>query len=341
MNQRGMPSEWRVGVWPMAREPLLHRTGRFLYRCLGLDRENEYALRAHNALEPEDSNALLTGRLAAGHPFMVGRLGTSEAACLLNYLDIVARRKGSPLSRLHARWQGKFAHWNDAWVLQLCRNAGFFNPSPSDLESFAQLWLRDLRFMDAAAVWKFVPGESFLLERYAASALRINPSGLEPYYFDDPWSAQLEGRRILVVHPFDKTITSQYAKRKHIFANPKILPAFQLRVVRAVQGLAGNRPAFDTWFEALRHMTSQIDQVEFDVALIGAGAYGIPLAAHVRRLGKTAVHMGGALQILFGIKGRRWDSMPAISRFYNEHWVRPATSEQIADGQAVEGGCYW
>jgi hypothetical protein len=36
-----------------------------------------------------------------------------------------------------------------------------------------------------------------------------------------------------------------------------------------------------------------IDCLEFDVALIGAGAYGLPLAACVKRLGKKAIHMGG------------------------------------------------
>ena len=170
--------------------------------------------------------------------------------------------------------------------------------------------------------------------------MRLQPCGLEPYYFDDPWSAQLEGRRGLVVHPVDRTIAEQYTKRTRFFAHPGILPDFELRTVRAVQGLAGSRPPFDTWFAALHHMIAQIELVEFDVALIGADAYGLPPAAHVRRSGRTAVHMGGALQILFGIKGRRRDAIPEISRRYDQHWVRPGRDEQVSGSQSVEGGCH-
>ena len=54
-------------------------------------------------------------------------------------------------------------------------------------------------------------------------------------------------------------------------------------------------------------MKAQIDKEDFDICLIGAGAYGFPLAAYVKRKGKKAVHLGGALQLLFGIKGSRWE----------------------------------
>ena len=51
--------------------------------------------------------------------------------------------------------------------------------------------------------------------------------------------------------------------------------------------------------------------------------------------------MSGATQLLFGIKGRRWDTHPQISKLYNPAWVRPAPAEQPTNKQAVEGGSYW
>ena len=45
-------------------------------------------------------------------------------------------------------------------------------------------------------------------------------------------------------------------------------------------------------------MEDGIAEIDFEVALIGCGAYGLPLAAHVKRLGKKAVHLGGATQNL-------------------------------------------
>ena len=44
---------------------------------------------------------------------------------------------------------------------------------------------------------------------------------------------------------------------------------------------------------------------------------------------------------MFGIKGKRWDEMPEISKYYNEYWVRPNKNEVVKDGNKVENGCYW
>ena len=50
----------------------------------------------------------------------------------------------------------------------------------------------------------------------------------------------------------------------------------------------------------------------FDVAIIGCGAYGMPLAAMLKQAGKQAIHLGGATQLLFGIKGKRWEEIKTI-----------------------------
>jgi hypothetical protein len=144
-----------------------------------------------------------------------------------------------------------------------------------------------------------------------------------------------------VIHPFVDSISKQYKKRELLFKDPSILPEFELLTLRAVQSLAGTPTPFHSWFEALDSMKDQIDRLNFDVAIIGAGAYGLPLSAHVKACGKVAVHMGGSTQILFGIRGKRWDDMPAFSDFINEHWIRPAAHEMITHAKKIEDGCYW
>ena len=84
-------------------------------------------------------------------------------------------------------------------------------------------------------------------------------------------------------------------------------------------------------------MENEISRKDFDVALIGCGAYGFPLAAYVKRLGKQAIHVGGPLQLYFGIKGKRWDN----SGLYNEYWISPSDNERPKNLNKVEGGCYW
>ena len=88
------------------------------------------------------------------------------------------------------------------------------------------------------------------------------------------------------------------------------------------------------------------------VVLLDLGAFNVQLGSlsscgsltHVvvqHGTGHVAIQMSGATQLLFGIKGRRWDTHPQISKLYNPAWVRPAPAEQPANKQAVEGGSYW
>ena len=99
------------------------------------------------------------------------------------------------------------------------------------------------------------------------------------------------------MHPFSETIESQYKnKKKKLFKNSEVLPEFaSLQTIKAVQSIAGNPVGFDTWFDALDWMKSEIDKKDFDIALLGCGAYALPLAAHIKRMGKKVVHMGGVL----------------------------------------------
>ena len=80
--------------------------------------------------------------------------------------------------------------------------------------------------------------------------------------------------------------------------------------------------------------------MDFDIAIIGCGAYGFHLAAHVKRIGKKAVHLGGATQALFGIIGKRWENNK-VSFYINENWIRPLLEEIPENANTVEGGCYW
>ena len=91
-------------------------------------------------------------------------------------------------------------------------------------------------------------------------------------------------------------------------------------------------------------MKKQMDQTDYDIALIGCGAYGMPLAAHAKRMGKKSFHLGGSLQLLFGIIGKRWENYPSIylyKQLFNEHWVRPDLSESVTNSEVVEDSAYW
>jgi hypothetical protein len=99
-------------------------------------------------------------------------------------------------------------------------------------------------------------------------------------------------------------------------------------------------------------MKAEIDKQDYDVCLIGCGAYGFHLAAHIKRSGKKAVHLGGSLQLLFGIKGKRWEDpnygvkewgipFGSYSELINRDWVRPGDVYKPKNADKVEGACYW
>ena len=89
-------------------------------------------------------------------------------------------------------------------------------------------------------------------------------------------------------------------------------------------------------------MEDEIDRCEYDAVIIGCGAYGMSLAAHVKRRGKVALHLAGWTQMLFGVYGERWVSQqPKYSSVINDYWIRPSDNERIKNGSMVENGCYW
>jgi hypothetical protein len=150
---------------------------------------------------------------------------------------------------------------------------------------------------------------------------------------------------VLVVHPFAYSINMQYSKRRKLFSDPDFLPQFELCVVQAPQTVNDGRglgsTGFSSWFEALESLKFRVGQADFDVAIVGAGAYGFPLASFVKSLGKVAIHLGGATQLLFGIWGNRWNSDVDMQSLRNRNWVRPSASETPVNSEDIEGAAYW
>lgn len=271
------------------------------------------------------TNEWIKQKIEKGEPFVVSRFGKTELGCITQYykkkLFGIARRK-------------RIYHY-------LCNLSGFFPESFELIDDFCQMILMNIKEIDLLGIWK-VPMENFFINRYMINAEITNLREIEPYYSTHPWSEALKGKKVLVVHPFSETIKSQYMKREHLFEDKRILPEFTLITYQAVQTIAEEADdRFDSWFDALNHMADQIEKVDFDIALVGCGAYGMPLAIRIKQMGKQAIHMGGALQILFGIKGKRWDTHPQISKMYNVYWVRPSQEESPKGKEGVENACYW
>jgi len=306
-----------------------------------------------NSLKPaceqdsEIASKLIYDALISAKPIMIARFGGFELSTVVNYIGITNKNKSivNYIKGKEPNWD-----WNKSLIKHMNLNAGFFPPTIEKIEQFCELMLEDKQYVDILGSWLI--GEKFVDKNMKTNKIHIR--FLEPFWSKDPWSRALENKKVLVVHPFSETILKQYEKREHLFKDKDILPEFKsLTVIKAVQSLGKGDDRFKDWFEALEYMKTEIDKVDYDICLIGAGAYGFPLAAHVKRQGKKSVHMGGSLQLLFGIKGKRWEnpnySMQErgkgkgeyLELMNNKHWTRASEEETPKGTQKVEGSCYW
>lgn len=291
-------------------------------------------------LSKKQASQVIYDLLVSDKPCMITRFGSVELNCVINYLDVKSFNKNKiSHSLLFIKKEVKFLKWNIDTLHTIYNNAGVFPQNNiAVLEEFSKTIINDLSQIDLLGCW--LNDESRLLNSLNKAKF-TNLENLEPYYHIKPWTKVLKNKKVLVIHPFAETIKIQYNKRKYLFDNIDVLPEFELITLKAIQSIAGEKTEFESWFSALEFMKSQVDRIDFDIAIIGCGAYGMPLAAHIKRIGKKAVHLGGATQILFGIKGVRWDNNPIVSGFYNEFWVRPSLSEIPLNSTKVEDGCYW
>lgn len=276
-------------------------------------------------LSAQEGNDYIRDGILSKKPFMAGRFGSAELSAFVGLLAVkLGLRKELKKTKLEP----------------LCKNAGFFPDTQEAVMRFCDLMAGLTSQVDLLAVWSLIM-EDYIISTYAPQTRICRFYSMEPYYHKDPWSRALENKKVLVIHPFEKTILHQYEKRKSLFDNKNVLPEFELKTIKAVQTIAGEKSEFSDWFEALDYMYDKAAAIDFDVAIIGCGAYGFPLAAKIKKMGRQAVHMAGATQLLFGIKGARWDTDPFVSKLYNDHWVRPDRSETPPNAGLVEGGCYW
>lgn len=271
-------------------------------------------------LTSSEFNKIITNKILSTEPFAVSRIGATEIDCIYSYY--------------------KNKRFNKRHFLMMQQNAGFFPVDNRSLERFSKKYFEDIHYIDLFGYWKN-SGEDKILNKFSSQDTKITKlKNLEPYYHENPWTKALKGKKVLVIHPFVNTIERQYANKDNVYADG-LLPDFTLITLSPPQTIGGVSSEFESWFQALDYTINEINNIDFDIALIGAGAYGLPLASHIKQMNKQAIHLGGSLQIVFGIKGKRWDDHPFISNLYNEHWVRPNENEKPKNYQNVEEGCYW
>jgi hypothetical protein len=272
----------------------------------------------------QEGNLRIKSLLSENKPFVAGKMGAVEQQIM------IYKYHNKPWDN-NLRWHAS-------------NHAGVTPPTDEILNFFTDVYTEALNNTDLLSIWfpeNINSMEYLISEHYCKNAEFMGGlQSLEPFYFDEPWSEELKDKKVLVVHPFEESIRTQYLIKDKIFENQKVLPNFDLITFKTYQTHGGGNTDLP-WDYCLNDMNERISKIEFDVALVACGAYGLPVCSHIKNMGKPAIHVGGGLQIMFGIKGNRWDNMAAVNKYYNQYWKRPFDSEKPRNHSVVEGSTYW
>lgn len=267
--------------------------------------------------------------LKSARPFAAGKIGGAELMAL-EYQDHLIR-----------------PFWPRGWswvrpARRLMNNAGFFPVERLAFERWQEIMRQAIAATDVLCAWQDDP---FLrvYEQQLIQELAPTSRDFELEKLGRPLLPALLPFRWLVISPFVRSIRRQLPRLREVH-DPRgevegdwTRPAETCQLVRCPFQCHLEPSPYGTWEEGLEELTQEILVKNFEVALIGAGAWSLPLAARIKQAGRSAIHLGGETQLLFGIKGKRWENYG----IYNDAWISADPAEMPAHRDRVEQGCYW
>lgn len=273
-------------------------------------------------------------RIEKGVPTMMARLGGTEGQIAGQYCE---------------RTLGMRRHYEKDTMEWMYTTSGFFADDYKNkedaLDEYSRITLEGMASCDYLSatfpprIW--IP---YFFRHYATNATPTF-SDLGPYLgveTEKTWLRALKGKRVLVINSFADSIAFQYQRKDKLVKSSEFeLPDFaDLQVYKTLVTQCGERPfGYKNFFEAYRHMENDIRKLDFDVAFVGAGAYGFPLAVEIKKMGKIALETCGSTPLFFGVYGER-NVRQGIAEYMTDAWIRPM-EEPPKEYKKVEGGCYW
>jgi hypothetical protein len=285
-----------------------------------------------------ESNEEIKKSIQHEKPFSIVRLGIgSEIYLTYSYLLT---------NKIHER----FLHPQ----LKTLYNAGIYtrDKNINKMVLFCRFYDRSIKMSDKLAC--FSNDNMIKIQDYFATQYnleKIHSRSLEPFYAslenEIPWSQKLYGKKVLIIHPFVNSFQKQLKNNFKIFKdkNKQLFhPEQEFKFYKTFQTIAGNHIHND-WFETFTIMCNDIKNIDFDIALLGCGGYGLPLCDFIKsKLNKGAIYVGGGLQLMFGVMGKRWENNEMWKKIIQENdckFIRPSQEEICPNLKTIEGGCYW
>jgi len=264
---------------------------------------------------------------------MYGKIGTTELQAL-EYSDRRIRSNWVP----GATWRRQSR--------RLFIDSGVFPDERDEFEFFLKTYKQSVQQIDAICIWQEEESylrayEENLWKLLCPKARLILPEVFSPFtVYEHLW-----GIKLLIVSPFVRTMQRQVGKLKYVFEQYNFASIVgdmkeRCEFVRCPFFSYLEESPYSSWRDGLEKMTEEILSHRFDLAMIGAGAWSLPLLANIKRHGRKGLHTGGSTQLFFGIRGRRWNFYDGCNVF-NQHWTYPLPEDTPKGHMRKENGCYW
>lgn len=124
-----------------------------------------------------------------------------------------------------------------------------------------------------------------------------------------------ENKKILIISPFSESIKYQTQKdrinnliKNYTFPNCIFLTYNTPITYNNEYDDLINEVTSDNWLDQCTKMENEIQQIDFDIALLSCGSYATCLGSFIsKKMNKKAIYIGGVMNVLFNIFGKRYD----------------------------------
>lgn len=298
---------------------------KLMKKTLGFSQKS-YAYENRVLPDVKESNSIIFDFIQSGKPFSLVRPGNGEYSFALEWEErkIFGRRL--------------YKRKSDNWDIHMSLFSG-------QEDRYNYMFRQDIADADVFVGFPESIMEEYLCERYCSDSIWLSMDCFGPVSAHNPWTNALEGKKVLFVSQFADYLQMQYEKRDLLYYGKWQFPEFELIPVRSVWYFPQQKDErFNSWFEALDYLFNEIMKHDFDIAILSCGSFAINLASMIKRAGKQAIQYAGELQMLFGIRGARWDNNPFFSQYFNESWIR-IDKKDVGIKQdeltTLDNGCYW
>lgn len=279
--------------------------------------------------------------LASGQPYAAGRIGVSENHWL--YYPILLEQGVEGLKRRIFEQQ-MYRH--------AATQTGIFPGTPDFLLEYNEFYVESVHALDYLGMAFDPVMDPAVAARYRWRNPLVYYKDLEPD-FSIPARAEdcplpfLAGKKVLVIGPFADLLAARAERDvfESIWAStgrPWFAPASVEALTCPYGFSAETQKRYATVFELFEELSEKMGRLDFDVALVAVGGLSIPLIARAKQLGRSGLHFGGKLQLVFGVRGGRWRDRPFWrDQIMNEAWTDVPDAQRPPEAKHCNNGAYW